>query len=374
MIVNLLDPGTNGCGTGDETLIATTTTDANGVVTESTYDRRGQVLTVVFDPGGLALYEQFSYDGQGNVLTETRGSVVGGVLNPLVAQTYQYDALGRRIGESGVGENTSYTFDANDNVTSFNDGNDNQTHWVYDSNDRLRYRIDPAGYVNETRYDAKGNAIVEVGYATPIATATPATESAVGAALVMISIAAAVTFYYVQPGLADRFDAAAAAAHLGRGEAYEALGDTRKAMADYQAAINEFQAAFNGSPSEIAAGLNLSALLLGVVPVGYLAGRVRRYLRSAKAVKRLNRSAGGLMIGALLFGQQAGIVGIVRRTQHRLIDLGEVDLDDLGVFRVLVGTHLARIGQPLFHARDTTLDGTGITVTVGDHPLQQGDV
>ncbi|AVV33278.1 MAG: LysE family translocator [Cobetia sp.] len=54
----------------------------------------------------------------------------------------------------------------------------------------------------------------------------------------------------------------------------------------------------SGSDIVIAAGLNLSALLLGVVPVGYLAGRVRRYLRSAKAVKRLNRSAGGLMIGA----------------------------------------------------------------------------
>lgn len=54
----------------------------------------------------------------------------------------------------------------------------------------------------------------------------------------------------------------------------------------------------NGSDIVIAAALNLSALLVGVLPIGYIAGRIRRYLRSPQAVRRLNRGAGSLMIGA----------------------------------------------------------------------------
>lgn len=53
-----------------------------------------------------------------------------------------------------------------------------------------------------------------------------------------------------------------------------------------------------GSDIVIAATLNLSALLIGVVPIGYLAGRIRHYLRSPQAIRRLNRGAGSLMIGA----------------------------------------------------------------------------
>ncbi|AOM01879.1 MULTISPECIES: LysE family translocator [Cobetia] len=54
----------------------------------------------------------------------------------------------------------------------------------------------------------------------------------------------------------------------------------------------------SGGDIVIAAALNLSALLIGVVPVGYAAGRIRRHLRSTRAVRRLNRSAASLMIGA----------------------------------------------------------------------------
>jgi YD repeat-containing protein len=61
---------------------------------------------------------------------------------------------------------------------------DAHTRTVYDTNNRAIYSIDGTGAVTETRYDANGNVTERVAYANRIATTTPATKSAVAAALV----------------------------------------------------------------------------------------------------------------------------------------------------------------------------------------------
>ena len=48
-------------------------------------------------------------------------------------------------------------------------------------------------------------------------------------------------------------------------------------------------------------GLTLFALMVGLMMVAIMASSVRKYLKSQKALKRLNRTAGSIMIGAGLF-------------------------------------------------------------------------
>ncbi len=72
--------------------------------------------------------------------------------------------------------------------------------------------------------------------------------------------------------------------------------------------------------------------------------------------------------------QQAGVVRIVRRAQDRLLDGGQIDLDDLGVLGILVRFHQGRVGQPLFHPLDTAGDGAYIAVAFGEHPFEHHDV
>ncbi len=72
--------------------------------------------------------------------------------------------------------------------------------------------------------------------------------------------------------------------------------------------------------------------------------------------------------------QQTGIVRIVRRTEDRLLDGGQIDLDDFGVLGILVRFHQGRVGQPLFHPLDATGDGAYVAVAFGEHPFQHHDV
>lgn len=58
---------------------------------------------------------------------------------------------------------------------------------------------------------------------------------------------------------------------------------------------------------------------------------------------------------ALYRGQQAGIVRVVRRAEHRLFHVGQVDFDDFGVFGIGVGRQQLRLGQPGFHGTGTAL-------------------
>src|SRR5690554_5728358 len=74
------------------------------------------------------------------------------------------------------------------------------------------------------------------------------------------------------------------------------------------------------------------------------------------------------------FGQELGIVRIVRAANDRLFDFRQVDLNHVSVFGVFVSTHQLRIGQPGFHLLGATLQGTCIAVAFSNHPAQHHDV
>ncbi len=74
------------------------------------------------------------------------------------------------------------------------------------------------------------------------------------------------------------------------------------------------------------------------------------------------------------FGQELGVVRVVRAAHDRLFDVSQIDFHNVGVLGVFVGTHQLGIGNPLFHLLGATLQGARVAITFGDHPAQHGDV
>jgi AraC-like DNA-binding protein len=83
-------------------------------------------------------------------------------------------------------------------------------------------------------------------------------------------------------------------------------------------------------------------------------------------------------LGAGDFGQDLDVVPLlanpVRAGQDRLGDFGQIDLDDGGVLGVGVSLEQRAVGDPVFHGVDAALQGAGVGVAFGDHPLHQRDV
>ena len=77
---------------------------------------------------------------------------------------------------------------------------------------------------------------------------------------------------------------------------------------------------------------------------------------------------------ALHVREQTRVVRIVRCTQDWLFDIRQIDVDHRRVLCVSIGFQQLRIGQPFFHALDTTLQRTTVAVAFCNHPLQQHDV
>ena len=68
------------------------------------------------------------------------------------------------------------------------------------------------------------------------------------------------------------------------------------------------------------------------------------------------------------------IVWIVRAGEKGLFDLIEIDLDDFVVFRVSVGFHELRVGEPCFHGLSAALQRACVLVSLFDHPAQHSNV
>ncbi|WP_111496214.1 golvesin C-terminal-like domain-containing protein [Marinobacter bohaiensis] len=172
-------------------------TDANGVVTDLTYDWRGNItsrtiatgsgtlewtyeydpvgqLIAVTDPGGQVLsytYDaarrltsitiasvgsvEMEYDAMGNVTAQTIEDASGVVAK---AHTQAFDELGRLIRSiQADGDTTRYSYDVNSNLTSVIDANSQETQRAYDALDRLSRVTDPLqGQITFT-YDAEDN-------------------------------------------------------------------------------------------------------------------------------------------------------------------------------------------------------------------------
>lgn len=131
---------------------AITVKDPNGNVTRKEYDLLGRTLTVTQDDNKLKLSTRYTYDDQGRTLTVTNPNAVDTV--------YTYDRAGRRIQElvdpTGLKLQRDYEYDKNGNVIRAIDANRQSTFYVYDQDDRLVYTVDPLGQVQKTEYDADG--------------------------------------------------------------------------------------------------------------------------------------------------------------------------------------------------------------------------
>ncbi len=170
-------------------------------VTQYTYDKLGRLTQQRVDPAGLNLTTSYTYDKNDNVVsrTDANGYVTRYaydaenrpvfIVDPLggVSKT-EYDLNGRAITV------TQYANAINpaalpaipavtDVVVNVDPARDRATRSVYDDDGREVYSIDTLGGVTQKVYDANGNLIRKVAFATAIPLATPANEDAVRTAL-----------------------------------------------------------------------------------------------------------------------------------------------------------------------------------------------
>ncbi|MFL6676160.1 MAG: transglycosylase SLT domain-containing protein [Massilia sp.] len=177
------------------------TVDAAGDVRKNIYDANGRVTAAV------AYAQPISLDGLGEQATAAE-------IDARVRATPGQDATEQRVYDKdghvrytidGAGGVIGFTCDGNgkviDRVSYANridlnawvpgtapavvadPAHDVRVRTVYDANNRAIYQIDGTGAVTEARYDGNGNVVETVSYANRIALDTPATASAIAAAL-----------------------------------------------------------------------------------------------------------------------------------------------------------------------------------------------
>lgn len=144
-------------------------TNPENETTTFTYTAKAQLETIT-DP--LSRITRFAYDAEGNVVESTNfadETVTRGydLANRLIAVTdslnrtsrFTYDSLDRMTEmQDGAGGLTKYAFDANDNVLSVHDQNDNPVERnVYDLRNRLTTKTDAKNLNTVYEYDLVGN-------------------------------------------------------------------------------------------------------------------------------------------------------------------------------------------------------------------------
>ena len=176
----------------DVNLGVTSVIDGRGNETRTTYDARGNMLSRTA-PAPLSYLQEWTYDAQDNVLTETdgRGNTT----------TYGYDALGNltsitqpdtetvtmvRDAATGLvtsrtdqrGKTTTFGYDADHNLISITSPLGHQTTMAYDASGRLVEVVDPRGneagatpadFATTYTYDDADNRLTET---TPLAETT----------------------------------------------------------------------------------------------------------------------------------------------------------------------------------------------------------
>jgi YD repeat-containing protein len=143
--------------------------DAEGIITQTIYDKRGLIVAKIIDPEGLALGNYHQYNGLGLPVEEMKGSSE----YPNQFKTRMvYDKSGREIQRiidpDGLQLTIAMTYDLAGNCIAIRDSNNHTTHFCFDSANRERYVIDPMGGVKGKIYDANGNCIEEREYSLPL--------------------------------------------------------------------------------------------------------------------------------------------------------------------------------------------------------------
>lgn len=125
---------------------ATSTTDASGATSTSTYDALGRLQSSVDDADNASSY---GYDSAGRLAWED--DALGNRV------TYAYDAYGRQVSATDAdGGVTSVEYDARGLVAAQVDAMGGRTEFEYDKGGRLVSTTDPLGRVSATSYDALG--------------------------------------------------------------------------------------------------------------------------------------------------------------------------------------------------------------------------
>ena len=133
---------------GGSSLKSSSITDADGGVWTYTYDYHKGLLTVKTDPLGKST--TFTYDADRNLTRETApdGSFT----------SYTYDGAGNRLSMTdALGKTTTYTFNGLGQVTSSTDPLGRVSSSTYDDKGRLTETADPLGARTTYAYDTKGN-------------------------------------------------------------------------------------------------------------------------------------------------------------------------------------------------------------------------
>ncbi|MGF6696601.1 YD repeat-containing protein [Paraburkholderia sp. MM5496-R1] len=188
-------------GVGNVLTVTEGAGSSNPRVTQNVFDKAGRLTSTVVDPAGLSLTTGYAYDANGDVVSVT--DAAGGVTR------YVYDEEGRQIWSVGptgalvrsvydaagrVVARTAFAFPLDgspDNLTdAYITGSqtvqpllDQTTQYVYDADGRLRYVVNALNYVAENVYDANGNVISTITYASPVNIAGALTVEAVATAL-----------------------------------------------------------------------------------------------------------------------------------------------------------------------------------------------
>ncbi|WP_265446661.1 S8 family serine peptidase [Acetivibrio straminisolvens] len=136
--------------------------DGNGNETEFIYDslnRLEKTKIRVTNLDGISTHATiYTYDKNGNVLTETK-SVQRGNISSDGTVTTRYDELGRIIEKKDAyGKSIErIVYDENSRQKYSYDARNNKTEYVYDNNDRVIETIDPEHHVTKQSYDYAGN-------------------------------------------------------------------------------------------------------------------------------------------------------------------------------------------------------------------------
>ncbi|KTD81887.1 LysM peptidoglycan-binding domain-containing protein [Legionella worsleiensis] len=156
------------------------TCSTNGYVTESRYDKNGQLVSstkyfkslILKDNANYTLdnviqkltpnpqYDQttrYTYDNAGRLIAEL--SAEG------IAKSYQYDNLGHVVASTIHSTRTAYS---NGTFKIIASTNDRTNHFVYDAAGREVYRISSEGRVVERRYDGVGNVLAQLTHSIPV--------------------------------------------------------------------------------------------------------------------------------------------------------------------------------------------------------------
>jgi YD repeat-containing protein len=175
--------------------------DANGGVTESRYDAAGQVTgtTRYSTPIAMNTLSQTPTEAQVRALLapaatdvrEFRYYTAGGRLAMTVdasgaVVTYRYDANGNvleRVAHANRLAAAAIGTAAMPKAPAVDIAHDLRTRTVYDALNRAIYQLDGTGAVVEQRYDASGNVIERIAYATRLPNTTALTQTAIAAAI-----------------------------------------------------------------------------------------------------------------------------------------------------------------------------------------------